>query len=43
MDRLEELMTALQQVEADLEHGMTQWEEMGRRLEEYDGAAWAAS
>lgn len=43
MDLLDELMAALQQVEADLEHGMTQWEEIGRRLEEYDGAAWAAS
>ena len=35
MDRLAELMSALQQVEADLEQGMAQWEEIGQQLEGY--------
>jgi hypothetical protein len=35
MDLLAELMSALQQVEADLEQGMAQWKEIGQQLEGY--------
>ncbi|MFP6592596.1 MAG: ABC-F family ATP-binding cassette domain-containing protein [Candidatus Latescibacterota bacterium] len=35
MDLLAELISALQQVEADLEQGMAQWEEIGQQLEGY--------
>ena len=42
-DLLAELTAVLQQVEADLEQGMAQWEDLGRQLEEHDAPASAAT